>query len=189
MSRRSTPMPLARRTENRRTCVLSQPPHTLRPNHLFVMPGKNSILLRPATPNDRALLRYRDEQPRVIASDPNDDLRAIDIWIGGAADLGKGYGTEMMRQAIARCFADPAVTAFLIPEFDMTEDSRTWIREHCDTFFEIQLNEWYTDPSLWPAERGWETFSAWFEVEFIDIAWDLVDAPLSSDPPVAERDG
>lgn len=42
------------------------------------------------------------------------DLRAIDIWIGEADALGQGYGTEMMRQAIDRCFAEPAVTAILI---------------------------------------------------------------------------
>ena len=41
-------------------------------------------------------------------------LRAIDIWIGEAACLGKGYGTQMMREAIARCFADPSVRAILI---------------------------------------------------------------------------
>lgn len=41
-------------------------------------------------------------------------LRAIDIWIGTAADRGRGHGTEMMRQAIARCFAPPEVTAILI---------------------------------------------------------------------------
>jgi aminoglycoside 6'-N-acetyltransferase len=42
------------------------------------------------------------------------NLRAIDIWIGEAADLGRGYGTEMMHVAIERCFAEPAVTAILI---------------------------------------------------------------------------
>ncbi|MBD0257314.1 MAG: GNAT family N-acetyltransferase [Cytophagales bacterium] len=42
------------------------------------------------------------------------DLRAIDIWIGEAADLGKGYGMVMMRLALERCFADPAVTAVLL---------------------------------------------------------------------------
>jgi len=42
------------------------------------------------------------------------NLRAIDIWLGEAGDLGKGYGTEMMRLAIGRCIADPAVTAILI---------------------------------------------------------------------------
>jgi aminoglycoside 6'-N-acetyltransferase len=44
--------------------------------------------------------------------EPN--LRAIDIWIGAEADLGQGYGTQMMKLAISRCFADPLVTAILI---------------------------------------------------------------------------
>lgn len=120
------------------------------------------INLRFATSADLDLLQHWDEQPHVIASDPNDDwhwdvelerapdwrefliaemagrpigfmqiidparedshywgdvpanLRAIDIWIGEEIDLGKGYGTQMMRLAIARCFANPAVTAILI---------------------------------------------------------------------------
>jgi aminoglycoside 6'-N-acetyltransferase len=44
--------------------------------------------------------------------EPN--LRAIDIWIGDAADHGHGHGERMMRLAFQRCFADPAVTAILI---------------------------------------------------------------------------
>jgi aminoglycoside 6'-N-acetyltransferase len=115
------------------------------------------INLRPATLADLNLLRDWDEQPHVIASDPNDDwgwevelarspdwreqliaeidgrpigfiqiinpaqedshywgdveenLRAIDIWIGEEIDLGKGYGTQMMQFALARCFAHPLV--------------------------------------------------------------------------------
>lgn len=42
------------------------------------------------------------------------NLRAIDIWIGEANNLGKGYGTEMMRQAIDRYFATPEVIKILI---------------------------------------------------------------------------
>lgn len=42
------------------------------------------------------------------------NLRAIDIWIGMADDIGKGYGTIMMHLAIARCFANPDVTGILI---------------------------------------------------------------------------
>lgn len=120
------------------------------------------INLRPATAADLALLQYWDEQPHVIAADPNDDwgwelelsrspdwreqlvaelndrpigfiqiidpareeshywgdidegFRAIDIWIGAAADLGKGYGTEMMNLALNRCFAEPTIKAVLI---------------------------------------------------------------------------
>jgi aminoglycoside 6'-N-acetyltransferase len=41
-------------------------------------------------------------------------LRAIDIWIGEAADLGKGYGTQIMDLALERCFRDARVTAVLV---------------------------------------------------------------------------
>lgn len=42
------------------------------------------------------------------------NLRALDIWIGETADLGKGYGETMMRLAIDMCFAEPAVTGIVI---------------------------------------------------------------------------
>jgi aminoglycoside 6'-N-acetyltransferase len=128
--------------------------------------GEATVALRPATPDDLALLRRWDEQPHVVASDPNDDwdwetelrrsppwreqlvaevdgrpvgflqiidpareethywgdpaalgpdgLRALDVWIGEADDLGRGIGTEMMRLALERCFADPSVSAVLL---------------------------------------------------------------------------
>ena len=40
--------------------------------------------------------------------------RAVDIWIGAAADRGRGYGAEMMRLAHELCFGDPAVSAIVI---------------------------------------------------------------------------
>jgi aminoglycoside 6'-N-acetyltransferase len=42
------------------------------------------------------------------------NLRAIDIWIGLKEDLGKGYGTIMMRLALDRCFENTATEAVLI---------------------------------------------------------------------------
>lgn len=120
------------------------------------------ITLRTATLDDIPMLRRWDEEPDVVASDPNDDwcwetelahtppwreqlvaeldgrpigfvqiidpaeeeshywgdiephLRAIDIWIGEADARGLGHGSEIMRQAIARCFAAPDVTAIVI---------------------------------------------------------------------------
>ena len=41
-------------------------------------------------------------------------LRAIDIWIGEEGDLGRGYGSEMMRLALERCFSNAAVGAVLV---------------------------------------------------------------------------
>jgi aminoglycoside 6'-N-acetyltransferase len=46
--------------------------------------------------------------------DVDPDLRAIDIWIGEEADLGRGLGTQMMELAIAMCFDPPEVTGILI---------------------------------------------------------------------------
>ena len=133
--------------------------------------------LRTATLHDLALLKYWDEQPHVIAADPNDDwgwevelsqsfywreyliaeieggpigfiqiidpaqeeshywgeveekLRAIDIWIGEAHNLNKGYGTQMMKLALARCFANLEVVAVLIdPLISNTQSHRFYER-------------------------------------------------------------
>ena len=43
-----------------------------------------------------------------------ENLRAIDIWIGETDCLGKGYGTTLMRRALALCFSNPLVKAVLI---------------------------------------------------------------------------
>ncbi len=50
-------------------------------------------------------------------------FRAIDIWIGEASDLNKGYGTRMMQQAIERSFADPAVHTILIDPLEKNVDA------------------------------------------------------------------
>jgi aminoglycoside 6'-N-acetyltransferase len=47
--------------------------------------------------------------------------RAIDIWIGDQDDLGRGYGTRMMKLAIERCFSDPTVTALLVDPLDCNQ--------------------------------------------------------------------
>jgi aminoglycoside 6'-N-acetyltransferase len=40
--------------------------------------------------------------------------RAVDIWIGDPHAVGQGHGSEMIRQALARCFASPEVTAVVV---------------------------------------------------------------------------
>ncbi|MFS8641088.1 MAG: acetyltransferase, partial [Symbiobacteriaceae bacterium] len=54
------------------------------------------------------------EDSHYWGKDVADALRAIDIWIGEADDLGRGLGTRMMELALARCFADPSVSAVLV---------------------------------------------------------------------------
>lgn len=76
------------------------------------------------------------------------DLRDLDIWIGEATYLDRGHGTEIMRQALARCFAPPSVTAVIIDPlvtnhrarrfyerlgFEHLED-RTFTTDHCAVY-------------------------------------------------------
>lgn len=78
---------------------------------------------------------------------------------------------------------EPWSEAFLVPEFEDEEETSAWIEAHVELFFEIQLDAWVTDRDAWPRERTWEVFREWFDIEVIEMAWDLVDAPLSSRPP------
>lgn len=56
------------------------------------------------------------------------NLRAIDIWIGSAADRNRGYGREMMRLALHRCFADPRITAIVIDPLASNERAHQFYR-------------------------------------------------------------
>lgn len=53
-------------------------------------------------------------EPSHYWGDIGPGLRALDIWIGPADALGRGYGTQMMTLAIDRCFAEQEVTAIVI---------------------------------------------------------------------------
>ena len=68
--------------------------------------------------------------------------RAIDIWIGPAEMLGRGYGTQMMEQALDRCFADPTVHAVLIDPLVGNEGAIRFYRRI--GFVEIE-DRWFGD--------------------------------------------
>lgn len=53
-------------------------------------------------------------EPTHYWGDIEPDLRAVDVWIGAAADRCQGHGRRMMQLAHAQCFADPRVVAIVI---------------------------------------------------------------------------
>lgn len=79
-----------------------------------------------------------------------------------------------------------SVNSFLVPEFEDPAETLAWVQANVEIVFEIMLNDWVMDSAHWPEDRGWSTFERWFDFEYIDLAWDLVDEPLSSDPPMIE---
>lgn len=58
--------------------------------------------------------------------EPN--LRAIDIWIGAAADRNRGYGSQMMRTALELCFDDVRVTGIVIDPLASNERAHRFYR-------------------------------------------------------------
>ncbi len=44
----------------------------------------------------------------------DEGYRAMDIWIGEEDDLGKGYGSKMMKLALEKCFEEDNVNAVLV---------------------------------------------------------------------------
>ncbi len=66
-------------------------------------------------------------------------LRAIDIWIGEADQLNKGYGTQMMHLALERCFAQPRVTAVLIDPLENNTRAHRFYERIGFTFLRDQV--------------------------------------------------
>lgn len=56
----------------------------------------------------------REEDSHYWGDEVPPNLRAVDIWIGDARRLGRGYGTQVMRLVLARCFATAAVDAVIV---------------------------------------------------------------------------
>ncbi|WP_428408616.1 GNAT family N-acetyltransferase [Hyphococcus sp.] len=53
-----------------------------------------------------------------------DNHRALDIWIGEEEDLGRGLGTQMMRAALEKCFANDKVKAVVIDPLEANARAR-----------------------------------------------------------------
>jgi hypothetical protein len=71
-------------------------------------------------------------------------------------------------------------TAFLLPDV-VSEGSVDYVLEPIKTnLFEMELSDWTTDPSNWPADRSPEVFDQWFDVEFHSMAWDLLELPIQA---------
>ncbi len=52
-----------------------------------------------------------------------ENLRAIDIWIGESKNLNKGYGTRMMQRAVAMCFENKEIKAILVDPLSCNTDA------------------------------------------------------------------
>lgn len=67
-------------------------------------------------------------------------------------------------------------TAYLIPEQEAEPDA--WLRWNFKTIFEIELDGWCTDSSLWPTDRSFKAFKKFFRVHFCSNVIDLAKGAI-----------
>jgi len=58
-----------------------------------------------------------------------------------------------------------------------TEGFLEWARKY-PTIFEIELDGWCADPSLWPKDRSMKTFKKFFRVHYCSSVIDMGDGPI-----------
>ena len=75
--------------------------------------------------------------------------------------------------------AEREPTVYLIPEARKGPDD--YIRKHCKTIFEEELNSWYTDPDMWPKDRSFKTFKKFFTILVTTSVYDLGNGAIVKD--------
>ena len=71
-------------------------------------------------------------------------------------------------------------TVYLILEDD-AENLEEWISLNFEQLFESEIEDWYTDESLWPKNRTRKLFDEWFDVECHSVLIDTVDGKIIDD--------
>ncbi|MBV6467964.1 MAG: hypothetical protein DCC43_05185 [Candidatus Brocadia sp.] len=51
----------------------------------------------------------------------------------------------------------------LLPDYEEISQMQNWLKRNYDSIFTGQLNNWYTDDTLWPQNRTMKMFTDWFE--------------------------
>jgi hypothetical protein len=58
---------------------------------------------------------------------------------------------------------------------------RRWLKLNHRALIEHELEAWYTDPALWPKDRGYAMFDEWFQPEIHTVIEDLAGGELYDD--------
>ena len=94
-------------------------------------------------------------------------------WINEAAPADENPGITA-----AEINADRTVYLVSDELGESPEVTRGWVELNMEALFANELNGWYTDEGLWPADRTQTLFDEWFEVEFHSIIVDTLDSAI-----------
>jgi hypothetical protein len=99
-------------------------------------------------------------------------VRPREPYVAWAASL----DSKASEQAAAIC--PTQVSVYLVPHDPKEEQECAPIRGFFKRIFEQELENWCTDPDLWPQDRSFKAFNTWFDVQPESLVWDIVDEPL-----------
>src|SRR5450631_3131348 len=91
-------------------------------------------------------------------------------WLNELPDAGEPEDLMTVRE-------DPS--AYLIPDYDSTEDGMAFVQSNATAFFDHLLLEWCTNEKWWPVIRNFAMFRAWFDIELLST---LFNARQPSQP-------
>src|SRR5687767_12907123 len=75
-----------------------------------------------------------------------------------------------------------ATTYLVAINEDEEPDLQSLVEEHSSDLWELALGEWVDDEDLWPKNRTAHLFRDWFDVELVDLVWDLDEGlPLTAE--------
>ena len=76
--------------------------------------------------------------------------------------------------------ANKDCTVYLISEDD-ADKLEEWILLNFKQLFESELEDWYTDESLWPKKRTRTLFDKWFNIQCHSVLIDTVGGSIYDD--------
>ncbi|OGQ97986.1 MAG: hypothetical protein A2521_03340 [Deltaproteobacteria bacterium RIFOXYD12_FULL_57_12] len=103
-------------------------------------------------------------------------------WINESDPYDKSFRTSLAEVNEDR-------TVYLIDDLE-AENLEEWVALNCANLFESELEDWYTDESLWPQNRDLKLFKnlinanqvqKWFAIECHTVLIDAGTGPSSDD--------
>lgn len=74
---------------------------------------------------------------------------------------------------------DIETITFLIPIFENKHNYEVWLEVNYGLIFEVRLNYFCTDKSLWPENRTLTLFKSWFDIGYSNMILDLCHDTIS----------
>ena len=64
---------------------------------------------------------------------------------------------------------------YLLPDYEEIKQMEQWLKKNFDLIFIDQMNNWYTNESVWVKNRTFRLFKEWFDYSLHTMIFDTLD--------------